>query len=143
MTKIASPIGRSVKEWIGKNPDHRPPPTVRVRIFDRAGGACHLCKLAIKAGETWHCDHVKALADGGENRESNLAPAHADCNMAKAAGEKKRAAKATRSRAAHIGAKAEPGVKIQSVGFPKPERPSKLSKITPRKRPLYVASEEA
>jgi len=119
MTKIASPIGRSVKEWIGKTPDHMPPPAVRVRIFDRAKGICHICKIPIKLGDTWHCDHVQALVDGGENRESNMAPAHAPCNLEKASGEKTRKAKSDRVRARHIGTKTPTKNPIQSQGFPK------------------------
>jgi hypothetical protein len=66
---------RKLAEWHGKTDDTRPPPRVRLRIFDVAGGVCHVCKLPIKPDETWHADHVIALIEGGENRETNIAPA--------------------------------------------------------------------
>ena len=33
---------RSVPEWIGKTPDQKVPDRVKVRIFDREGGVCHI-----------------------------------------------------------------------------------------------------
>jgi 5-methylcytosine-specific restriction endonuclease McrA len=70
---------RSTEEWIGKNDDQTPPPRVRIRVFDSAGGKCHLCGRKISAGEYWQCDHVIALCNGGINRESNLLPACRNC----------------------------------------------------------------
>jgi 5-methylcytosine-specific restriction enzyme A len=66
---------RSVKEWIGKTDDAKVPPRVRVRIFERHNGVCHLSGRKIQAGERWEVEHVKALCNGGEHRESNMAPA--------------------------------------------------------------------
>lgn len=76
---------RSVPEWIGANDDAVPPPRVRVRVFDRCGGRCHVCGRLIHAGEYWECDHVIALINGGENREKNLAPACCFCCKPKTA----------------------------------------------------------
>lgn len=78
-------IGRENKEWIGKTPDSCVPPHVRLRIFERHSGVCHLSKRRIKAGEPWDLDHVKALCNGGEHRESNLAPALRDKHREKTA----------------------------------------------------------
>jgi 5-methylcytosine-specific restriction enzyme A len=63
---------RTVKEWIGATPDTPVPPRVRLRVFERAQGRCQLCTRKITAGVKWICDHIKALINGGENRESNL-----------------------------------------------------------------------
>lgn len=106
-------MARSLPEWRGKTPDTKAPPRVRQRVFDKAGGICHICSLPIKTGESWHLDHVIALIEGGENRESNLGPAHGHCNLAKANGEKTRKAKVQRTRGKHTGA-IRPKQKIQS-----------------------------
>lgn len=63
---------RSVPEWIGANDDTKIPDRVRVRVFERHGGRCHSCTRKIQAGEKWTLEHLKALINGGENRESNL-----------------------------------------------------------------------
>lgn len=65
---------RTLPEWIGKTPDSPVPPRVRVRVFERHGGVCHWTGRKIMPGDRWDVDHVKALINGGQNRESNLAP---------------------------------------------------------------------
>ena len=65
---------RAVPEWIGANPDTPIPARVRLRVFDRYDGICHWSTRKINAGDVWHVDHVKAICNGGENREGNLAP---------------------------------------------------------------------
>jgi len=64
---------RQVDEWRGKTDDTPIPPRVRDRIFERCGGRCHRCKRVInaQAGEWWMVEHTIAIANGGENRESN------------------------------------------------------------------------
>lgn len=118
---------RSVKEWIGKTDNTAIPPRVKQRVYDRDNGACHICKLAIKSGETWHADHVKALIEGGENRETNLAPTHAHCNLAKAAGEKTRKAKVQRMKEKNSGAR-KPKGSINSQSFAKTEKHRAIDK---------------
>ncbi|QKV17818.1 HNH endonuclease [Oricola thermophila] len=132
-------MARAVKEWTGKTPDTKAPPRVRQRVFDRHEGVCHICKLPIKPGETWHLDHVIALIEGGENKESNLAPAHAHCNLAKAAQESARKSKVNRTRQKHIGA-VKPKGRIQSRGFGKKERTEKLP--LPPARSIYRSIEK-
>lgn len=122
---------RKVAEWIGKTDDAMPSPRVRQRIYDANEGICHICSLPIKTGETWHLDHVKALIEGGENRESNMKPAHAHCNLAKAKQETKRKAKVQRTRQKHTGARKPKGT-IQSRGFEKTERKEKAT-LPPRR----------
>lgn len=63
--------GRSTKEWVGLHPDSPIPPRVRLRVFERTHGACALCTRKLVPGQ-WACDHIKALTNGGEHRESNL-----------------------------------------------------------------------
>lgn len=68
-------MSRKVDEWIGKSPDTPVPARVKVRVFEAHGGRCHISGRKIQAGDAWDLDHVLALKNGGENRESNLAPA--------------------------------------------------------------------
>lgn len=78
-------MSRSVDEWVGKTDDADIPPRVRLRVFERAGGVCHLSGRRIQAGEPWDCDHIVALVNGGEHREANLAPALRDKHREKTA----------------------------------------------------------
>ena len=94
---------RSVPEWVGKTDDATPPPRVRLRIFEARGGVCHISGRKIQAGEKWDLDHIVALADGGENRESNLAPALRSEHRRKTAKENTGRAKERRKRQRHIG----------------------------------------
>lgn len=77
--------GRSVKEWIGATPDTAIPPRVRLRVFETAGGRCAECGRKIMPGERWDCDHIVALANGGENRERNLRVLCCNCHKVKTA----------------------------------------------------------
>ena len=109
---------RSTKEWIGKTADHAAPPKVRQRVFDRAGGVCHWCKLPIKVPvETWQADHVVALINGGANAEGNLAPIHSHCHVAKTGRDVTEKSKVAKARQQHLGIK-RPKQKIRSAGFP-------------------------
>ena len=66
---------RTVEEWRGKTDDTPAPPHVRLRIFEREKGICHISGRKIGPADKWELDHKKALCNGGENRESNLFPA--------------------------------------------------------------------
>ncbi len=66
---------RKVTEWVGKTDNSMPPPSVRLRIFRTHKGICHLSGLKITPRDKWELDHIVPLWDGGENRETNLAPA--------------------------------------------------------------------
>jgi 5-methylcytosine-specific restriction enzyme A len=79
-------------------------PLRRARIFDAAGGVCHICDLRILAGEPWEVEHVIALEISGDDSDGNLRPAHVACHRAKTAEDAGRIAKAKRVRAKHIGA---------------------------------------
>jgi 5-methylcytosine-specific restriction endonuclease McrA len=126
--KIAKARGRSVTEWIGKTPDSKPPQAVRLRVFDRVHGKCHLTGTKIQPGDKWDLDHIVRLEDGGENRESNLAPALKSPHIEKTAQETKRGRKADRQRARHIGAKPPSKNPVpQRPSEPKPEKNRKES----------------
>ena len=124
-------------EWIGKSDDHRAPGTIRTRIFDRERGTCHLCSTEIQTGQKWDLDHIKALINGGENRESNLKPAHLKCHKDKTARDVAEKAKVAAMRGRHIGAKrAESKLARKS---PKQPKQSRHSALPPRA--IYTALE--
>lgn len=109
---------RAVPEWVGASPDSTPPPRVRLRIFDRDGGVCHISGRKIRAGEAWQLDHKIALCNGGLNVESNLAPALTAPHKAKTAQDVAEKAIIYRKRAKHLGI-APKRAKIQSGPFRK------------------------
>lgn len=96
---------REVPEWIGKTPDTPAPPRVRLRVFERHNGICYLSGRKIGAGDKWQLEHPQAIINGGENRESNLAPALVEPHKAKTAEDVKQKAKNDRVRKHHLGIK--------------------------------------
>ena len=76
----------------------------RARIFDAAGGVCHICSQRILPGEPWEAEHVIALEISDDDSDANLAPAHVACHRVKTAEDHGRIAKARRVYAKHIGA---------------------------------------
>lgn len=96
---------RAVPEWIGATPDSKVPDHVRQRIFLRCGGMCHIAKRKIRAGERWDLDHIVALRDKGQHRESNLAPAPKDKHRVKTAAEARERAVVDSKNASHIGSR--------------------------------------
>lgn len=114
---------RTVAEWIGKTDDHRAPGSVRDRIMKRENNACHICGLRID-GKKWDLDHIKALINGGENRESNLKPAHRKCHVEKTALDVAEKAKVAAIRKKHIGI-TRPKQTIKSAPFAKSEKPDR------------------
>ena len=107
--------GRSVDEWIGATPDSPVPPRVRVRIFDRHGGICHVSGRKIRAGEPWDLDHVVALCNGGEHRESNLAPVLRDKHRQKTRIDISDKTKVSRVRQKHLGIRRKIGTPNQAI----------------------------
>lgn len=96
-------MARTVEEWIGKTDDAMPPPRVRLRIFRKHDGRCHITGRKIMPGDKWECDHIKALIHGGENRESNMAPALVAPHDEKSAEEMAVKAKTDAVAKKHIG----------------------------------------
>lgn len=114
---------RSVEEWIGKNDDARVPIRVRIRIFDRHRGRCHLSGATIMAGQAWDLDHIIALANGGRHRESNLAPVLRDHHREKTKLDRKAQSRIYKARKRHLGLK-------------KPKRPIMGSRASGWKRKM-------
>lgn len=65
-------MARAVEEWRGKTDDTPVPPRVKARVFLAKNGRCHRCTRKIPTGQQWTCEHLRALVNGGENRERNL-----------------------------------------------------------------------
>lgn len=130
-------MARTVEEWIGMTDDHRAPQKVRDRIFTR-DNRCHLCEQPIQVGEKWDLDHVKALINGGENREKNLRPAHRKCHKVKTARDVAEKAKVAAIRMRHNGS-ARPKQTIQSKNDlrTRPERDTNKGLPPLQRRKLY------
>lgn len=100
---------RETPEWIGRTPDSAVPDHVRQRIYDRAGGICHISGRHIRFGEPWDLEHVVAIRDwtgeGHGNRESNLRPALRDKHRRKTADENTERAAVNRKRSRALGIK--------------------------------------
>lgn len=138
MTKIEKAKGRSVDEWEGAAPDAKVPPRVRLRILRRFENKCYLTSIIIADGQTFDLEHIKPLEEGGRHAESNLAPVLRLPHEIKTAAERKRQAKADRvAKRAH--GLVETKAPIQSRGFPpKTEKPNKIEKNSPPRRPMFV-----
>jgi len=110
----------------------------RARIFASANGVCHLCNGAITVGEAWEIEHIVAYALTRDNSDENLRPAHKRCHEVKTRQEDVPAiAKAKRREAKHTGA-ARPAGKLKGRGFPAPDKPERITKQLPPRRPLYA-----
>ena len=95
---------RELPEWIGDTADTPVPARVKVRVFESNGGRCHWTGRKIRPGDRWDVDHVQALINGGENRESNLAPILRDkAHKEKTDRDLAEKSKVARIRAKHLG----------------------------------------
>lgn len=96
-------MARSTGEWIGTTDDQKVPPRVRLRIFEREGGICHLTGQKIQPGDEWDLEHKVALILGGQHRETNLFPALREPHRRKTAMEMKVKSKIARVKKKHLG----------------------------------------
>jgi 5-methylcytosine-specific restriction protein A len=128
-------MSRSVPEWIGKTPDTPIPPRVRLRVLERHNHICHLSGRPIRPGDKWDCDHVQALINEGENRESNLAPALRDKHREKTNEDVAEKSVTARKKMAHYGIKKKTGRKMQGRGFDKRFHHHMDGTRTPRQEP--------
>jgi 5-methylcytosine-specific restriction endonuclease McrA len=111
---------RSVEEWIGKTPNAKVPPRVRLRIFEREEGKCWISGRKIRPGDLWDLDHKVALINGGEHRESNLFPALRDKHREKTREDVAEKAKVYAVRSKHI--LPRPPSRLRSKGFDRAPR---------------------
>lgn len=93
---------RKVQEWIGEMPDTKVPPRVRLRVFEKWGGCCYLSGQRIRPGDQWDLEDIIALINGGQNRESNKAPALKDKHKEKTARDVAEKSMIARKKAKHF-----------------------------------------
>lgn len=129
-------MARTVSEWAGKSDDHRAPSKVRQRVKDRENSICHLCSTEIQVGQKWDLDHVIAIINGGENRESNLKPAHRKCHKEKTARDVAEKSKLAAIRGKHSGA-IRPAGKLRGPAFAKPDKPERQGKTPLPPRAMF------
>jgi 5-methylcytosine-specific restriction endonuclease McrA len=86
-------------------------------------------------------DHVKALINGGENRESNLRPSHRKCHVEKTALDLAEKAKVATVRKKHLGITASKQ-SIPGRGFPKRSKPDRPSRQPLPPAQLYAPIQE-
>lgn len=115
--------GRATVEWVGKTPDSVPPPHVVARIFLRHFRRCHLSGVEIRPGMNWHVEHIIPLWKGGENRESNMAPALVGMHKIKTAEEAGERAMERKKRQ-------------KAFGIKKAKRPMPGSRLSPWRRKM-------
>lgn len=94
---------RSVPEWVGPSDDAAIPSRVKLRIFERCEGRCHISGRKIMPGEPYDFDHIVALVNGGRHAEFNLAPALRDKHKEKTAADVAEKAMVYRKKAKHLG----------------------------------------
>lgn len=96
-------MSRDVPEWVGATDDTPVPPRVKLRVFEAYGGRCYLSGRKIMAGDKWEVEHKLAIILGGQNRESNLAPALVAPHRVKTDADLAVKSKIARTRAKHLG----------------------------------------
>lgn len=97
--------GRATPEWIGKTAETAIPPRVKLRIWEREQGRCYLSGRKIMPGDAFQYEHVIALCNGGENRESNIRLALTEKHKDKTAADVAEKSKVARVKAKHLGLK--------------------------------------
>jgi len=79
---------------------------MRVDIFLRHNGICHLCNMKVVPGQEWDVSHDIPLEAGGKDDDSNWLVAHRKCHRTHTAKvDAPMIAKVKRIHQKHIGAK--------------------------------------
>jgi 5-methylcytosine-specific restriction protein A len=112
---------RTVPEWIGKSDDSAVPPRVVLRVLEAYAYRCYLSHRPIGPGDEYQIEHIIAIALGGQNRESNLAPVLIEPHKVKTRADTKAKAKIAR-------------IKKGRFGLKKPKRPMMGSRASGWKR---------
>jgi 5-methylcytosine-specific restriction protein A len=96
---------RAVPEWIAKHDDEAIPPRVELRVFQKHDGCCPKCGRKLRPGH-WACDHITALINGGQHRESNLQPlCNTPCHSQKTAEDVAEKSRTYKRRKSEVGIK--------------------------------------
>lgn len=94
---------RPTQEWIGRKPETPVPPRVKLRLWWQQDGRCAECKRKFLSGERPQVDHVIALINGGEHRESNLRLLCPWCHIIKTRGDIREKSRVARRAKSHYG----------------------------------------
>jgi 5-methylcytosine-specific restriction protein A len=108
---------RRVDEWLEENHDKPIPERVKRRIIRAANNLCGYCGLRVPVGGG-EVDHIIALVNGGEHRESNLRYVHKHCHKNKTAEDVKEKATSDR-KFSHVYGIAKPKRTFGYVKKPK------------------------
>ena len=108
---------RARPEWIATHPDQTIPKVVKMRIWEREQGRCYLSGRKIMPGDVYEWEHVIALANGGEHRESNIRLALKEAHREKTSDDAKLTAKIRRQHLKHVGAWPKSKTPLRSRGF--------------------------
>ncbi|WP_444668324.1 HNH endonuclease [Cereibacter changlensis] len=95
-------MARETSEWIGKHDDQKIPLRVQRRVVDRFEGKCAKTGHLFVPGDVIEIDHIIALANGGEHRETNLQPLCGSAHKEKTREDVRTKAKIARVRAKHL-----------------------------------------
>ena len=98
-------MSREIPEWIGSSDDQAIPARVKVRVFDRCNGKCCDCTLPVQGKLRPAYDHIQALINGGEHRESNLQLLCVPCHAVKTKADVAEKSVTARKRLKHLGIK--------------------------------------
>jgi 5-methylcytosine-specific restriction protein A len=122
-------MARSTEEWIEENHDKPIPDRVKDRVIRAANNLCGYCGLRVRIGGG-EVDHIIALVNGGEHRESNLRYVHKHCHQIKTVEDVKEKARDYRKRK-------------KLYGFGKPKRPyvPKTAYFEPRAARVWSVDE--
>lgn len=111
---------RSVPEWIGRTDDAMPTKAVFDRLWAKQDGKDAITgKPFTPADGKPHRDHIIPLADGGENRESNLQLIAVKTHRLKTAREAMARAEQRQTMRAHRGYALGKAPTLRSAGFAK------------------------
>jgi 5-methylcytosine-specific restriction endonuclease McrA len=97
----------NLKEWIGKTDDEAIPARVKVRVCDKFNKRCVSCTNLVGGGLPAAYDHIQALVNDGENRESNLQLICVPCHKVKTRADVAEKSRVYRRRATFLGVKAK------------------------------------
>lgn len=109
-------------EDVSTTPRKKLSPTARLKLFEKHKGVCFVCSQKIIG--KFVVEHIRPLALGGSNEDSNLAPVHTNCSDAKTFGKEgdlARAAKSKRQKMAALSIRKD-SPKMANRGFPKSEK---------------------
>lgn len=98
-----------MSEDVGTTKRKNMTPRLRLKVWEAHKGMCAICGGKIDGvRERWVLEHLVPLSLGGADDESNMAPVHEGCALAKTfgkSGDIAKAAKAKRVKSKHLGIK--------------------------------------